>query len=166
MNNYDVLDNSKLIDDSDIDHIKTAISIMGDIYSKAYNQMLENEEEKKQLQTDFECPHCSDFVFISDLIDYAYVCLDCDENMYLGEGDLNREWYYSDKEDLKLTESFVIQLEFDQSQQDVYISFDDGSYVKYDCERVSDIKNAVGNSISDYLSYINMKNEKNEMNYK
>ena len=36
-------------------------------------------------RADKMCPHCSSYLFKSDLPQYDYVCIDCDENFYKSE---------------------------------------------------------------------------------
>lgn len=36
----------------------------------------------EECRTDKECPHCGCFLFKSDLPQYDYVCVECDENFY------------------------------------------------------------------------------------
>ena len=45
---------------------------------------MENNEEYSGFETKKKCKKCSELVFkeIHPEIDYPYVCLNCDENMY------------------------------------------------------------------------------------
>ncbi len=36
----------------------------------------------KELLTDKKCPHCDALLYLSDLPDYEYVCIECEENFY------------------------------------------------------------------------------------
>ena len=36
----------------------------------------------KELLTDKKCPHCDAPLYLSDLPDYEYVCIECEENFY------------------------------------------------------------------------------------
>lgn len=55
---------------------------------KYYNE--ENEEERNNIYnwlcskygTDKNCPRCGNKLLKSDLKDYKYLCLECDENFY------------------------------------------------------------------------------------
>lgn len=65
-----------------------------DIY---YNE--ENKEERKEIAkiiynfygVEEKCPRCHNKLFKSDLEDYSYLCLDCDENFYSIE--TNKDFY-------------------------------------------------------------------------
>lgn len=49
-------------------------------YASEITQPLMSVIEK--CHTGRECPHCGCFVFKSDLPQYDYVCVECDENFY------------------------------------------------------------------------------------
>ena len=36
----------------------------------------------KELRTDKKCPHCDASLYCSDLPQYDYVCIECEENFY------------------------------------------------------------------------------------
>lgn len=36
----------------------------------------------KELRTDKKCPHCDALLYLSDLPEYEYVCVECEENFY------------------------------------------------------------------------------------
>lgn len=36
----------------------------------------------KELKTDKKCPRCGEVLYYSDLPDYDYVCIECEENFY------------------------------------------------------------------------------------
>jgi ribosomal protein S27AE len=36
----------------------------------------------KVIKTDKKCPHCNKTLYLSDLPEYEYVCIECDENFY------------------------------------------------------------------------------------
>ena len=94
----DILENSEItFDNGDIKELSETMNILGKIYERTYQNMKKNSNELEQIKTDLDCPNCQSNVLISDLIDYAYLCENCDENMYLGEGDLNKEWYFENK---------------------------------------------------------------------
>lgn len=131
--------------------IHQTINIIKDMYENTYNLMNSNSEERDQLKTNCNCPHCSNDVVISDLIDYAYLCEKCDENMYLGEGDLNYEWYFNDnKDDPKLDKSFMINVDYNNKTKDVYIATESSSGAKYKCNSLSSITDAINTYIYDY----------------
>lgn len=71
-----------------LDNTKNTIS---KLYEKTYKIIKNNNENS--LETKEDCPQCSEKLKISDLIDYDYVCEDCDENFYSFEVDSNYIWY-------------------------------------------------------------------------
>lgn len=125
MSDYEVLKETKvsyeyirdILENADEDIVSTEISFklqeslnaLEEIYSNVYEKMKNDEIESKKLNTDLECPHCTNNVVISDLINYAYLCNDCDENFYLGEGDLGEEWYFA-KNMFSLHQNFTIEI--------------------------------------------------------
>ena len=62
-----------------------------------FSEFLENEQDKeatefyqkellKKYGTNARCPHCNRYLLKSDLKEYTYVCLFCNENFYKFEG--------------------------------------------------------------------------------
>ena len=164
LNNYEVLRETKAcyeyfndilnncgfkLNQNIVQGIKRSILVLEDLYNITYTKI--KEKEKEQLQTDLECPHCSNNVVISDLIDYAYLCNECDENLYLGEGDLNYEWYFESDKLSKLRESFLLEIGFDKDEKQVYIGTEDSSGAEYDCSTNVELKNAINSYIENYL---------------
>ena len=57
------------------------------------NEVLDNlreiveplEDAIRACRTHKECPHCGDDLYLSDLPQYDYVCVQCDENFYESE---------------------------------------------------------------------------------
>lgn len=109
----DLLDNCEYIGDEDTQSIEqlkdrntiiNAINLMEDLYDKAYN----NEQNKEELGEEVvysetlkpksatSCPHCGKEMYISDIIGYAYVCPNCDENFYYTECDTGYAWWNED----------------------------------------------------------------------
>lgn len=124
------------------------LEVLGKIYSNCYQIMLENNDE--DIKVGLDCPHCNQDVVISDLIDYAYLCENCDENMYLGEGDLNNEWYFDGK-DKKLNKSFNINIDYNNKSKMLLIATEDSSGAKYNCGSLKEVENCVSSYIEDYL---------------
>ena len=75
-------------------------------FKKSYKELLEkyyklneNEEDTKEIETelyknygtDTYCPRCRHQLLISDLKQYTYLCLNCDENFYGMEVSEHRE---------------------------------------------------------------------------
>ena len=79
----DLLDNC--VEDFDRDILEDAISELENIYSDAFVEV----EPKQEVR----CGKCGQPMIISDLIGYAYLCKECDENMYLCEGDVDYAWW-------------------------------------------------------------------------
>lgn len=109
----DLLDNCEYIGDEDTQSITkleerntiiNAIDLMGDLYNKAYKDEENKEEigeevvynETLKPKSAVNCPHCGKEMYISDIIDYAYVCLNCDENFYSMECDNGYAWWNED----------------------------------------------------------------------
>jgi len=147
----DILQNSD-VSDKNIQTLSKTLDSLSDIYSTTYNEMLKTKKERSQLETNLDCPHCSNKVVISDLIDYAYLCKDCDENMYLGEGDLNSEWYHDDSL-VKLVNDFDIHISYNKDEGNVYIGTDNSSGAKYRCNNLSTLSEVLKSYMSNYVLY-------------
>lgn len=91
MSNEEILKNSKIVHDylddmtsnlegmsvEDSNVLFQAMNIMAKQYDYAYDDLKEQEK-----LVEFKCPRCGKELEVSDTIDYAYVCNDCDENFY------------------------------------------------------------------------------------
>jgi len=163
----DILENSK-VKNNDALILSKAMESLSSIYQNAYDNIRKNPVELKQIQTDLSCPHCSNNVVISDFIDYAYLCEICDENLYLGEGDLNHEWYFKNKQnELKLNKSFTLNVDYDKEQENVWISSESGSGsgAEYNCNSVEELLEAINIYTSNYeIEYYYIKIWKTEEN--
>lgn len=169
MNNYEVLKETKIcyeyindilqnrdVEDNDVLKLSKALDSLSDIYSNAYKEMLKINDERKLLETNLDCPHCNDKVVISDLIDYAYLCKNCDENMYLGEGDLNYEWYYENKNANNRDEFYIKIWETEEDRENGESFIHLKTY--YDLESaIRDAKNILSNQNYAYLEVIKEK---------
>lgn len=51
-------------------------------YKDIDNNSKIKEKIHKKYGVDKKCPHCGEELIISDLKDYKYLCLKCDENFY------------------------------------------------------------------------------------
>ena len=51
-------------------------------YNNMYNNLKIKEKIYKKFGTDKKCPHCGKQLIESDLKDYEYLCINCDENFY------------------------------------------------------------------------------------
>ena len=93
----DLKDNCKLLNDDNTDELAKELNrakinkmsnLLSDLYSSAWEILASNMETSKQLQT-----NCKDrfghSLVISDLIDYAYLCQECDENQYITECEID-----------------------------------------------------------------------------
>jgi len=76
--------------------------ILKESYEKTYLIAYKNDNSRKKLITNTCCSDCDSKLYISDLIDYSYVCLECDKNLYNFEVNTNKNWY--DEEDINQTE--------------------------------------------------------------
>lgn len=65
------------------------------MYDKFYDLRDKEEDEEaekyyknillKHYGTNAKCPHCYNYLLKSDLREYTYLCILCDENFYKGE---------------------------------------------------------------------------------
>lgn len=120
MKNYEIIKEAKIayeyindllsngdfeIGEDSVEYLKKSMNALGDMYENTYHLMFTNRQEEEILKTDLNCPCCNTKnLYISDLIHYAYVCVRCDENYYLCEGDLNHEWYFDNNRKLEINE--------------------------------------------------------------
>ena len=86
----DLHDNCEMPSDDDFSNIRRCMNSLANIYSD--NWYMEND----QLETNVKCPRCSNILLVSDIIDYAYLCPDCDENMYYTECEVEKVWWNND----------------------------------------------------------------------
>lgn len=148
----DLLENANFeIDEESENTLKQSMRIVGNMYENTYQVMKSNSEEKEQLGVDCDCPHCNEQVLISDLISYGYVCDKCDENYYLGEGDLNYEWYFEDSNRKKLNEDYFIEIDYNSDKEEVLIGTECSSGAHYKCNCISDLKRAINNYADNYI---------------
>lgn len=147
----DIMTNSKKdISNAEYKSINNTLNTLGKLYNETYEIM--KKEDNEVLKTELECPHCNNEIYISDLIDYAYLCTDCDENFYLTEGDLDLEWYFSNVEDkIKLDDDFLIYVNYDKEKGEVVIGTENSSGANYKCKTIKDLKNIVGMFANNYL---------------
>ncbi len=110
MNNYDLLKKIKLVYENIVDlmnsenlelnynlgsSLDNAKSALSKLYDKLYKTIKNNN--KKFLETDCTCLFCRNKLKVSDLIDYEYVCENCDENFYHYEVTDENAWYKKEK---------------------------------------------------------------------
>ena len=76
---YDKMEHLSNLLDYDLgNEFELAMQRLNDIYQKIYETI-----DEKDLKTNLKCCKCNrEKVYISDLIDYNYVCKECDENLY------------------------------------------------------------------------------------
>lgn len=79
--------------------IEKTIDLIEELYTDTWEKMKNDNKEYKQLETNVSDRYGHKMI-ISDLISYAYLCEECDENMYLFEGDTNYTWWFDDKKDI------------------------------------------------------------------
>jgi len=89
----DLHDNSQITTDGQRLNIRLCMNDLALIYANAWGMMSENNDGWEQLQTNIKCPHCDNKLVISDVISYAYVCEECDENMYYTECEVEKVWW-------------------------------------------------------------------------
>lgn len=92
---YDLYENSEITNENDSNNIEICMQSLSNVYDVAYQTMLKNEKDFELLKTDgfIRCPRCNSRMYISDSINYAYLCNDCDENMYLTECEVESAWW-------------------------------------------------------------------------
>lgn len=121
MNNFEVLKEIKRdfqkLGNTNYD-ATNIMEVYDSIFEKYYDRV--KFENKDDILTDVKCPHCSNDLFISDIIYYDYVCNDCDENFYSCELDCKKEWYEETKYNLQIWET-----EEDRTQGNSYIYLND-----------------------------------------
>lgn len=92
------------------DQLKTSSEIISDLYGCAYSNLEKNMEERNELKVDDNCPNCNNNLLISDLIDYDYLCNDCDENFYSFEVGVNNKWYIIDQNQSMYETEFKVRI--------------------------------------------------------
>ena len=133
----DILDNSDIqLLDNNQGKIKEFLTVISDIYENAYSQTKEYNK-----------------LLISDLIDYTYLCDNCDENYYYIEVENNNKWYLTNDNNENLNKSFNIGLSYNKDTKKLYIGTEDSSGAKYVCNDIDDIKEAVSDYIFEYINY-------------
>ena len=70
------------MDTETANQLKNAIDILEDLYGEAYSTIEKDSKEHIDLYLNAKCPDCSSNLYVSDLIDYSYLCKKCDENFY------------------------------------------------------------------------------------
>lgn len=110
MNNYDLLKKIKLVYENIVDlmnsenlelnyylgsSLDNAKSALSKLYDKVYKTIRNNN--KKFLEADCTCLFCRNKLKVSDLINYEYVCENCDENFYHYEVTDENVWYKKEK---------------------------------------------------------------------
>lgn len=75
--------------------LDNAADILKDLYEIVYSTIKNNSKEHIDLQLGTKCPDCDDNLYISDIVDYSYLCQSCDKNFYDFEID-DKVWYLKD----------------------------------------------------------------------
>lgn len=166
INSYEVLKESKIIyenlvdilDNADIQilngnqsKIKEFMTVLADIYDNAYKQA--KEYMKNELETICNCPKCQNKLLISDLIDYSYLCDECDENYYYIEIENHNKWYLTNDNNERLIKSFSLGLNYNVDKKIMYIGTENSSGAKYICDDIDDIKESVNDYIFGYVNH-------------
>lgn len=89
----DLHDNNEVLSDNDRERMRVCMNSLYNVYSCTWDMMSENTKDYELLKTDIKCPRCGGELYISDLIDYAYLCPKCDENMYYTECEVEKVWW-------------------------------------------------------------------------
>ena len=104
------------------------------------------------LKTNCDCPKCQNKLIISDLINYNYLCENCDENFYSIEVN-NKKWYLKSDRNEKLIKNFNLEVSYNLESKKMYIGTENSSGAKYICNDIDDVKDAIENYIYEYLNY-------------
>lgn len=62
--------------------LKSFIPLDNEVHDTVDDLTISLRNVVKDCGTKINCPHCNDYLFLSDLPDYDYVCVNCDENFY------------------------------------------------------------------------------------
>lgn len=91
----DLFENSQIASDNDKSNMRRCMNSLSNVYGIAWEMMSENTKDCELLKTDgfVRCPRCNNKLYISDLIGYAYLCPNCDENMYYTECEIEKVWW-------------------------------------------------------------------------
>lgn len=84
------------VDTETVKELKNTTDVLKDLYDVVYSTIKEDSKEHIDLYLNTKCPHCDEHLYISDLIDYSYLCKNCDENFYDFEVS-SKAWYLNDK---------------------------------------------------------------------
>ena len=80
-----ILNSDYEIEFDNVEVLNKSLNIMSTLYENIWDKIKEDSDEREELKTDCKCPHCERKTVVSDLIDYSYLCTDCDENFYYCE---------------------------------------------------------------------------------
>ena len=83
----DLKENSGALSNERI-NVNKMMELLGDLYNSAWEILANDTETSKQLITSNK-DRFGHQLLISDLIDYAYLCKECDENQYVTECDVD-----------------------------------------------------------------------------
>lgn len=89
----DLKENSQIASDNDRENMNRCMNSLANVYGNAWEMMSENTKDYELLKTNVKCPRCNKELYLSDLIDYAYLCPSCDENMYYSECETEKVWW-------------------------------------------------------------------------
>ena len=73
------------MDTETVNQLKNAIDILENLYRITYSTIEKDPNEYIDLYLNEKCPDCNSNLYVSDLIDYSYLCKKCDENFYAFE---------------------------------------------------------------------------------
>lgn len=80
---YDLLNSSDFLTNFySTKQLENTSDVFKKLYEETYLLFYNNPEKRKQLLSSCGCPGCNKRLYISDLVNYSYVCKSCDENFY------------------------------------------------------------------------------------
>lgn len=112
------------MDTETANQLKNATDILEDLYGATYSTIEKDSNEHIDLYSNIKCPDCSSNLYVSDLIDYSYLCKKCDENFY--DFEVHGEaWYLKDDNKYNLNSEKIQKV--DRNVINEYIScYDEG----------------------------------------
>lgn len=142
----DLKDNCDLLDDEDTKSVEqlhnrakldNTMDLLSDLYTNAWELLASNEDTFKQLKTNV-VDRFGHKVIISDLIGYAYLCQECDENNYTCECEVNKKHYKSEDFDtLEQARDEYVKI-FGETRQDIEDELNDKNENLIQCNELID----------------------------
>lgn len=144
----DIKDNCELLDDEDTTSkeqlcnrakINETMDLLSDLYTNAWELIASREDTHKQLETNV-VDRFGHKLIISDLIGYAYLCEECDENNYACECEVDKKHYkYEDFDNVEQARDEYIKV-FGATREDIEELLNNDNATDMACnELISDI---------------------------